>query len=482
MTTQGSIMNIINSIKVIFLVMVATPAWAETDFGAGEKIYQKHCAACHGVELEGGIGSSFVDHVWNYGKDPELIGMNIKFGILNLEMPAWEGILTDNEIKSVIMFIMDIDKNSPLAQPQIAQKFKTEIYGLNMEILDDSLVEPWSIAFINKDDALVTDKVGKLYRMVNGKIQKQAIKNIPDDITNIGQSGLLDVVLDPEYAKNGWVYLSYSHELAKTKGEKRGRAMTRIIRGRIMDGGWLDQQILYEADHELYSQTRHHYGSRIIFDEDGYLYFSVGDRGAKEQAQDLSRPNGKIHRIYKDGSIPKDNPYVNQPEAIASIYSYGHRNPQGISLHPATKEIWSTEHGPMGGDELNHVRRGKNFGWPEITYGTNYDGNIISEFTEKDGMEQPVHHWTPSIAVCDIDFYAGDKFSEWKNNLLVTSLKYRDLRRLVIDGDKVVHEEILLKGVGRMRSVTVAPDGAIYVLANEPSLILRLTPNIDNKD
>lgn len=473
-------MNIINGMKIIFLVTaMATPAWAKSDLGAGEEIYQKHCAECHGVQLEGGIGSNFIDHVWNYGDGLWGIGSNVKYGIPNLEMPAWKDVLSDDEIKSVVTFIMDFDKNSSIAPRQRPQQVTTEAYALKLDVLDDSLEEPWAIAFMNKDSALVTDKVGKLYQMLNGKIQKEPVSGLPENITNVGQSGLLDVMLDPDYASNGWVYLSYSHELDKAKDKKRGDAMTRIIRGRIKDGSWIDQQILFEAAHELYSATRHHYGSRIIFDDEDYLYFSVGDRGAKEQAQDLSRPNGKIHRIHKDGSIPKYNPYLDQPDAIPSIFSYGHRNPQGMALHPVTKEVWATEHGPMGGDELNHVQRGKNYGWPEITYGINYDGKIISEFTEKPGLEQPVKHWTPSIAVCDIDFYSGGLFSAWENNLLVTSLKYRDLRRLVIEDGKVVHEEVLLKGVGRMRSVTVAPDGAIYILANEPSLILRLTPVTD---
>ncbi len=465
------------NLTLLVMIIMVSPM-AQADALEGEKIYQKHCAVCHGVELEGGIGSSLVDHVWNYGSDPGFLWMNIRYGILDLEMPAWKDVLSDDEIKSVVGFIVEQDKKSTLPTPPILKQVTTELYGLKLEVLDDSLEEPWSIAFIDKDKALVTDKVGKLYQMLNGKIQPESVGGLPADITNIGQGGLLDVMLDPDFAENGWVYLSYSHELEKAKDEKRAGAMTRIIRGRIKDNNWIDSQILFEAEHEFYSATRHHYGSRIVFDDEGYLYFSVGDRGAKKQAQDIKRPNGKIHRIHKEGTIPKDNPFVNQPDAIPSIYSYGHRNPQGLSVHPVTRAVWSTEHGPMGGDELNHVRAAKNFGWPEITYGINYDGNIISEFTEKPGMEQPVHHWTPSIAVCDIDFYVGDIFPKWNDNLLVTSLKYQDLRRLVIEGDKVIHEEILLKGVGRMRSVTVGPDGAIYVLVNKPSLILRLTPQL----
>ena len=458
------------------LMIMATPAWADVDGGNGEQIYQEHCSECHGAELQGALGSSFIDHIWNYGADPGLMWLNIKFGISNVEMPAWDGVLSNGEIGAVIAYIKEAEKNSKIAFPPIASRVKTEIYGLKLEVLDDSLVEPWSIAFIDKNNALVTDKPGKLYQMLKGKILQNPVKGLPDDITDAGQSGLLDVILDPFYDRNGWIYLSYSQILAQPEEGKKAGAMTRIIRGRIKEGVWVDQEIIFEAPEEYYSKTRHHYGSRMVFDEAGYLFFSVGDRGAKDQAQDISRPNGKIHRIYKDGTIPKDNPFRDQEGAFSSIFSYGHRNPQGLSVHPTTKEIWSTEHGPMGGDELNHIRRGKNFGWPEITHGLNYDGNIISEFSEKPGMEQPVYHWTPSIAVCDIDFYRGKLFAKWKDNLLVSSLKYRDLRRLVIEDGKVVHEEILLKSVGRMRSVTVGPDGAIYVLSNNPALILRLTP------
>jgi glucose/arabinose dehydrogenase len=179
----------------------------------------------------------------------------------------------------------------------------------------------------------------------------------------------------------------------------------------------------------------------------------------------------------KDGSIPADNPFLNTDGALPTIYSYGHRNPQGLSIHPETCEVYDTEHGPMGGDELNHVKAGYNYGWPKITYGRNYDGATISEYTEMDGMEQPVIYWVPSIAVFDNDFYLGDMFPSWENDLLVSSLKYRELRRLTIDGDKVTGQETLVKGIGRMRSVKVAPDGSVYVLFNEPSLIVRFSRN-----
>jgi glucose/arabinose dehydrogenase len=282
----------------------------------------------------------------------------------------------------------------------------------------------------------------------------------------------MDVAIDPEYPQNGWIYLAYSHTLP----EDDDLAMTRIVRGKIVDNKWTEQQVLYEAAAQHYSDTRYHYGSRIVFDQAGYLYFPVGDRGARKQAQELSRPNGKIHRIHRDGTIPADNPFVNTENALPTIFTYGNRNPQGLAVHPETDLLWETEHGPMGGDELNLLRAGMNYGWPEITYGLNYNGTIISEFTAKPGMEQPILYWKPSIAVCGLDFYRGDLFKKWHNDLIVGALKYEEVRILDIESERVMHEEVILKNYGRVRDVACGPDGAIYVVLNEPDEVLRLTP------
>ncbi len=469
-------MDIISRIGIASLVIMLTlPLPAKADMEQGSKIYQEHCATCHGEKLEGGLGSSFTDHIWNYGAQTEQISRNVKFGLPDLEMPPWKDNLSDDDIKSVVGYIMSQEKKSKLSKPEIASHITTELYNLRVDILDQSLVDPWAIAFISENKALVTDRPGKIYLMLNGVIQKDAIKDTPDDVAYGGQGGMLDLVLDPDYGDNGWIYLSYSHALGRGS-LFRTKSMTRIVRGRIKDGHWVDQQVLFQAPEEYYTTSGRHFGSRITFDDRGRLYFSVGDRGDRDQAQDLSRPNGKIHRINRDGTIPDDNPFVGQDGVMSSIFSYGNRNPQGMATHPATGEIWAAEHGPKGGDELNHIRAGRNYGWPVITFGVNYIGTTISEYTEKPGMEQPVIHWTPSIAVADIDFYNGKMFPEWQNNLLVTSLKYRDFRRLVIEGDKVIHQEILLKDMGRVRSITVSPAGALYLLMVDPSLILRLTP------
>ncbi|WNG38632.1 PQQ-dependent sugar dehydrogenase [Archangium violaceum] len=204
--------------------------------------------------------------------------------------------------------------------------------------------------------------------------------------------------------------------------------------------------------------------------------FSIGERGHKEDAQELSRPNGKVHRIHEDGSIPKDNPFAGREGAIASIWSYGNRNPQGLTRHPVTGELWEAEHGPRGGDELNRIEPGHNYGWPVITYGMNYDGTPMTDRTAQEGMEQPVLHWTPSIAVSAIDFYTGSRFPQWKNDLLVGALAQQELRRLRIEDGKVVHQEVLFKDIGRVRDVVSGPDGAIYIAFNEPDRIARLVP------
>lgn len=334
---------------------------------------------------------------------------------------------------------------------------------------------PWAIDFLDKDHALVTERPGRLRVIENGKLLAEPIQNTPK-VLNEGQGGLMDVAVDPAYDKNGWVYLAYSHALENSSDKNRPGAMTRIVRGRIKKGTWTDEQVLYEAPPETYRTTRHHYGCRIVFDKKGFLYFGIGDRGAMEHAQDMSLPNGKIHRIYTDGKVPQDNPFVDQKNALPTIYSYGIRNPQGLAVHPGTDDLWETEHGPMGGDEVNLIKAGVNYGWPVISYGRNYNGSIITELVEKEGMAQPLYYWRPSIAVCGMDFVTGELFSKWKNHILVTALKYEEVRLLDVKNDRVLHDEVILKNAGRVRDVACGPDGAIYVVLNKPGMILKLTP------
>jgi len=283
----------------------------------------------------------------------------------------------------------------------------------------------------------------------------------------------MDVNIDPQYGENGWIYLSYSHSLEAAQDGQRPPAMTRLVRGKIRDMEWVDEEVIYEAPHESYRTTRHHYGNRIVFDQKGYLYFSIGDRGAQDQAQDPQRPNGKIHRIFPDGSVPKDNPF--RETGLPTLYTLGNRNPQGLSVHPATDEVWAAEHGPLGGDELNLIRKGVNYGWPVITYGSNYNGTPVSDVTRKEGYAQPALYWKPSTAVCPIEFYQGEAFPKWKNKLLVGALKFEDVRLLDIEQDRVMHQEVILKNYGRVRDIGLDPAGNIYVVVNKPDRVIKLS-------
>jgi aldose sugar dehydrogenase len=355
----------------------------------------------------------------------------------------------------------------------IPEQLETRDYVIDVEILDYGLNTPWSIRFIDSETALVTEKVGRLRMIRSGEISPP-IRGTPE-VVPAGQGGLMDVALDPQYGENGWIYLGYTHGLEGTSG-REARTMTRIVRGRIREGEWVEQEVLFEAKPEHYPRGGVHFGCRIVFDREGRLYFSIGERGRKDDAQDLSLPNGKVHRINRDGSIPSDNPFVGRPDVYESIFTYGNRNPQGLAFHPETDELWSTEHGPRGGDELNLLEAGLNYGWPVITYGINYDGTPISDLTHKEGMEQPVRQWTPSIAVCGLDFYRGELFEKWENHLLVGALAYGEMRRIALKGREVADEEIVLKIAGRVRDVRTGPDGAIYLVLNSPDVILRLTP------
>ena len=357
------------------------------------------------------------------------------------------------------------------SSPSMPDELETLDYRLHADVFVGELENPWAIDFIDAQTALITEQLGDVHMIENGRLHAEPVAGIPEALY-AGQGGMLDVAVDPNYADNGWIYLAYSHAI--DDGDNRP-AMTRVVRGRIQDNTWSDQQVLFEAPHDTYRTTRHHYGSRIVFDPEGRLYFSIGDRGAKSQAQDLSRPNGKVHRINRDGTIPPNNPFIDRDDALPSIFSYGHRNPQGLAIHPETGELWGVEHGPRGGDELNRIVAGHNYGWPVITYGINYDGTIITEDREEEGMEQPVLYWRPSIAVAGLDFYDGDAFPYWRNHLLVGALKDQEVRLLNLAEGRVQHQEVILKNAGRVREAVTGPDGAVYVVLNAPGAILRLS-------
>ncbi|MGB0371009.1 MAG: PQQ-dependent sugar dehydrogenase [Opitutales bacterium] len=337
------------------------------------------------------------------------------------------------------------------------------------------LKQPWSMAFLPDGSFLVADKVGDLYLYESGALNEEPIKGLPKILVT-GQGGLLDLELHPQFEQNGWIYISFSKE---GRLSKRG-GMTALVRAKLdRDQMRLTElETIYEIkDPDHFSRGGRHWGTRTVFDEEGYLYIAIGDRGQQDKAQDLGLPHGSIFRLNDDGSIPQDNPFVGQSGVYEGIWSYGHRNPQGMAFHPETGELFSIEHGPKGGDELNWVRKGRNYGWPEITYGVNYSGTKITDRTEAPGMEQPVKYWVPSPAPCGMAIYSGDTIPAWKNNFFIANLRHEKLIRLAIDEDlKVVQEEDLLEGIGRLRDVETGPEGNLWVLAERPGRIIKIVP------
>ncbi len=460
---------------VVVVLGVGLNAWGQEGVPYGRALYMEKCASCHGAKLQGGNAQSLVDAVWQFGAGRGYVFRNIKHGIPHLGMPSYEATLTDRQINLIIDFLHDAEREAGVTPPPPPETLETIDYHIKVDIVAEGLEVPWSIDFIDPQHILITERPGRVRLVENGRLRPEPIAGTPV-VLNEGQGGLLDVAVDPNHARNGWIYLAYSHALKAKPGQNRPPAMTRIVRGRLTNHAWIDQQVIYEAPHQTYGTTRHHYGCRIVFDPAGYLYFAIGDRGAQDQAQDLSRPNGKMHRIHRDGRVPKDNPFVGRDGALPTIYSYGHRNPQGLAVHPETGRVWDTEHGPMGGDELNLISKGLNYGWPVVTYGLNYNGTVISKLTRKPGMETPNLYWKPSIAVCGLDFYRGDKFPKWRNRLLVGALKYEEVDLLDIAADRVIHQETILKNAGRVRDVACGLDGFVYVVLNRPGTVLRLSP------
>ncbi|MDX1429246.1 MAG: PQQ-dependent sugar dehydrogenase [Rhodothermales bacterium] len=330
---------------------------------------------------------------------------------------------------------------------------------------------PWGLAFLPDGRMLVTEQGGQL-KLVGEDGAVTTLAGVPD-VCDCGQGGLMDVELHPDYQSNGWLYLTYSDIQTDESGDDV--SFTALLRAKLSGDSLTSKEVIYQAPVEFYTSRGQHFGSRIEFDEAGYVYFSIGDRGARDQAQSLETPNGKIHRLHADGRVPDDNPFVEVPGAVPTIWSYGHRNPQGLDARPGTGELWTLEHGPMGGDELNIVEPGANYGWPTITYGTNYDGTPITSETERDGMEQPVTYWVPSIAVSSVAMYDGEAFPGWQGDALVGSLRQMELQLVELDGRSAREPVVLYRPQARIRDVVVSPEGYPYLLL-ETGVIERLVP------
>lgn len=351
-----------------------------------------------------------------------------------------------------------------------AQVFSSEGQRFRATTFTEGLESPWGLAFLPDGRKLVTERPGRL-RLVaaDGHLDPQPVLGLPPVVV-VGQGGLLDVALHPDFARNGWIYLSYA-------GAGSGGSSTEVLRGKLDGHALRDVQVIFRMQPK--STSGHHFGSRLVFDRQAYLYITLGERGDKERAQRLDDHAGSVIRLHDDGRVPNNNPFVGKPGALPEKFTLGHRNIQGAALHPQTGELWTHEHGPQGGDEINIIRAGSNYGWPVITYGRNYiTGTAIGEGTARAGMAQPLWQWTPSIAPSGMAFYTGERFPGWRGNLFVGALRGQMLVRLTLDGERVVREERLLEGaLGRIRDVRAGPDGLLYLLIDsERGRIVRLEP------
>jgi glucose/arabinose dehydrogenase len=494
-------------VAAVVLSPVATTAQQADPFAAS---YAESCAVCHGANLEGAAqGTPLAGADLRHGDSVDEIAKSISEGFPQNGMPAWSATLSDVQIRRLAIFISerrsdltytDFKVASPPTVPQGA--VETEEHAFRIETVVEKLDPlPYAIAPLPDGRILLTEKTRGLRIVSPSGERSEPIRGTPrahDDgfevpgiLLVFGQGYLLDVALHPDYAENGWIYLSYTDRCSDCNAQSRqsGRPVTMnaLVRGRIEDGAWIDQESIWRADIEHYTgMIDMAAGGRIAFDDAGHVFMTVGIKGGSESfgVQDLELPYGKIHRVNDDGSIPADNPFRGVPGALPTIWTYGHRSPQGLELDPETRRLWGTEMGQRGGDEVNLLLRGKNYGWPLHSKGLKYDGTPVDygkelgiEVDLKD-IEQPIVDLTPSPAVSSFAFYDGAAFPRWRGNMLVGTLKATELYRMVIDEDHVVHSETLLEGLGRIRDVEVGPDGGVYLLLEHRSgaRIVRLVP------
>jgi glucose/arabinose dehydrogenase len=476
-------------------------------------LYAEHCVSCHGTDLSGGRAPSLFNEQWLATMADTRLTASIRNGRPDTGMPAFASLLTDDQIWQLVQYLRlqsGVLKTRPtfVADPSGAV-LKTQKETVTLEVAADGLNTPWGLAFLPDGRMLVTERTinGGTLRIVDKGTVSAPVAGTPR--VHVQQdAGMFDVEVHPRYAENGWIYLSYAELLpgytpppppaatpeavAGGRGGGRGGvvapSMTTIVRGRINTRNeWTDQQVIFRAPANLYTPDGTHFGSRFIFDRDGHLFFSIGERGVMRHAQDLSNPIGKIHRVNDDGSVPKDNPFVSTPNAVPTIWSYGHRNPQGLSWDPRSGRLWESEHGPTAGDEINIIERGRNYGWGVVTRGRQPGITKVSE----PGMVDPIVYYIPTFAPSGISFYSGDRYPGWKNtSLFVGGLAGQALRRLEIDGDRVVSQEVIFDQFGRVRDVVQGPDGYLYLalqyatgagtnfglVAPSPGLVVRMIP------
>jgi len=471
-------------------------------------MYTERCAACHGTVEAAGRAPNLFDDQWTRAKDDEGIAAVIADGVPQTEMIPFKALLTDPQIWQLVAYLRTQGANAKPRPSYVpdpdGQEIKTEKQTFKLEVVAREIETPWGLAFLPDGRLLVTERAGKLRIIPMDKSGAVVTVTGTPKVWERQDAGLFDVEVHPQYEKNGWIYLSYAEpvpnytpppppaEGAAPAAPAPGRggrgpqtpsipSMTTIVRGKIgKDNAWTDQQVIFRAPLEQFTTDNSHFGSRFTFDRQGHLFYTIGERGVPANAQDLSLPTGKVHRVNDDGSVPKDNPFVNRAGALPTIWSYGHRNPQGLAWDAAGK-LWESEHGPQGGDEINIIEPGKNYGWGVITMGVQPGITKRSE----PGMEQPIVYYTPTIAPSGMTFYAGNRYPGWKDNLFVSALAGQQLRRLEIKDRQVTGQEVLFNQFGRVHDVVQGPDGLLYVTlqlpgqvmsASTPGMVARLVP------
>lgn len=463
------------------LVIAAGTADAQQRRGQSvANLWQNNCISCHGANGQGGSAQSLLDGNYMTDGSNRALFESIKSGHADFGMPAYGETMSDAEVWGLTNYIRELQErarrraepaphttaeNGVITSQHTSYTIETVVPG--------GLTRPWSVDFLPDGRMLIAERPGTLRVFENGELS-EPVAGTPD-VLEIGQGGLMDVVPHYDYASNGWIYLAYTHEAGGNRN-----TMTRIVRGKLDANRWTDEQVIWEAPRDTYLRTGLHFGARIVFDRKGHIFFGIGDRGIAPHAQDLARPNGKIHRVTEDGQIPSDNPFTDQDDALPSIWSYGHRNPQGLAYDHENDQLWETEHGPRGGDELNLVQTGKNYGWPLVSYGINYNGStLVTPWPDLQGVEQdiemPTLVWLPSTAACGLDVHRGDTLSAWNGDLFSGGLAGQIVERLRIRDGKVTEREEVVRDMGRVRDVVTGPDGSIYVVLNRPDSVIRLT-------
>lgn len=472
-----------------------------------EQVYQANCAICHGERLQGNQpqGPALVGVELKHGASVPELASSISRGFADKGMPGWENIFSEEEVKSLALWVAENRDGLQYANFRLSSAFsvpeapiQTEHARFTLQTVATGIDPlPYSIAVLPDNSILLSEKMrglrlispqGDLSPLITGTPRVyDDIKAAGPERLAFGMGWILEAAPHPDYANNGWIYLHYTNRCedcnAVSRAIKRPVSMNALMRGRIRDGAWVDQEILWAPDESTYGPiTDVAAGGRIAFDPDGYVFLSVGMK-SRDGTQDLTWPGGKIHRLHDDGRIPTDNPFVDHAFALKSIWSYGHRSPQGLEFDPVTGELWGTEHGPRGGDEINLLLPGRNYGWPMFSKGQNYDGSEVAYGREASEVElaeieQPVVDWTPSPAVSSFVIYQGEAFPAWQNQLIVGSLKAADLYRVKIVDGQAVEQEKLIEDLARIRDVEVDAAGHIYLLLEHTSggQLVKLVP------